>query len=62
LQVRRADPCQLRAVLVGLFLSLWPLNGPWGSMSWTLTTAAAASAQFSQGDGTFAQRSPLPTR
>jgi hypothetical protein len=28
LQVRRADQCQPFAVLAGLFLSLWPLNGP----------------------------------
>jgi hypothetical protein len=52
LQVRRADQCQPCAVLVCLFLSLWPLNGPWRSMSWTLATAAAASTQFSQGAGT----------
>jgi hypothetical protein len=62
LQVRRVDPRQPCAVLVGLFLSLWPLNGPWGAMSWTFSTTASATAQFSQGDGTFTQRSPLPTR
>jgi hypothetical protein len=51
LQVRCADPCQSSAVFVSLFLSLRPLNGPWGSMSWMLTTAAAASTQSNQGDG-----------
>ena len=53
LQVRRADQGQSCAVLGGLFLSLWPLNGPWGPMSWTLTTAAAASALFSRRAGTL---------
>lgn len=37
LQVRGVDQRHPCAVLVGLFLSLWPLNGPWGSMSWTPT-------------------------
>lgn len=60
LQVRRVDQRHPCAALVGLFLSVWPLNGPWGSMSWTLTTAAAASAQVSHRDGPVAQRSPLP--
>ncbi|MCX4761848.1 low temperature requirement protein A [Streptomyces sp. NBC_01275] len=61
-QVRRADPCQPCVVFVDVFLSLWPLNGPWRSMSWTPTTAAASSTQFSRGDRTLAQRIPLPTR